>query len=164
MRNDALALVALVVGVFTLGSCASAPGPSAVPSSTAALVTGSAAACARGTDRDRELCSYFVDLRIWQSIEAHVAAALAPQPPVTALPCLADGPGCPWQEAYDDLLRTRLEEAFGNPDPQPNAPLPFAVLPAHVQLERVQALRQGLLGAVADLDLQIEALRAVTDP
>ncbi len=159
MKHSGMPATSFVAAALLLSSCAS------VPSSTLSLAEGSAAACAKvlgstATSTDRQRCSLFHDLVVLERLLPHIEEALRPDLAVILLPCPADGPGCRWQDAYDRRFSAGLELVFGDPSPQPNAPVPFEAIPAQVQLQRATALREGLAQAVSDLDDQIEALGA----
>lgn len=151
-----------------LCACGTTSSTASISATAGALLADSSSACVRvarariagvpPNRRDEELCGLWVDLRLLSTLD--LDRLLGPRLRITGIPCLADGPRCDWQEDYQDVFRARLEEAFGNPDPQPNAPLPFDRISAEVQLDRTVAVRRGLLDAVADLDVQIESLRS----
>lgn len=169
MRSRVIAIAPILMGALLLTGCPTITAP--FPASLQSLVEGAAAACVRvastaptpPTNRDRELCSLYFDLRALRDLERHLYAGVDSPIRVTPLPCPADGPGCPWRDAYHEALRAGFEKAFGDPSPQPNTPLPFEIVTAEVQLEKAAALRDGLMQAVRDLDGQIETLRPAVD-
>lgn len=165
MRTNGLQAICLVIGAALLSSCGGTPSPRALPGSTVSLVEAAARGCAaqNATPQERELCSFYYDLRILAKLGNRLDEMLASRFQVVPVPCLADGPDCLWNEAYRDLYRTQLGVAFGDPTPQPSTPLPFDRIPATVQLERAVAMRDGLMKAVTDLDGEIEVLRAAVN-
>jgi hypothetical protein len=167
MTRTNLLIGLMITGLLLLNGCGT------VSSSSTYFSRGAAHACGEvlrahtsGSDPDPtavSLCNSYYDVRLWENLESKLNGALISPIRVTPLPCLADGPGCGWPYAYHQSLKAGFLEVFGDPSPQPNAPLSFEIIAPEVQLEKAIGLRKSLMQVVTDLDDQIETLRSAVD-
>ena len=181
-------LFASVILVMVLSACASKSTQYfATPGITSGLSNESAQACVRIARtptipapssphriiEDKEKCRIYFDLlfiaRHYDELFENITPPLSVTPPIG---CPLDGPNCPMFSDYNKMLNDAFSNALaGDPSPQPSVfesgdpspgvlkPLiPFEVLSADIQLNRVLQIRDALEGVVKSLDAEVSYL------